>query len=164
MIWRFLLALLGAVSIISHDFLNIAVWHANNAYCISNTFLHSKYTSNNFTGVSIINETVFGTVGYIGYSNENNYLVIAFKGSEQMHQDIIDSALIPYPSCDNCLVNKVFSSVEKLLFEEVKDQVNKLLQMNSQLEIVVTGHAYGRFSINICLHIVYIGAYAVHAL
>ena len=128
-----------------NELMNNAVWHADNVYSCSSSCLIRKYSNKDFIAVYFINETEFGTIGYVGYSVKNSNIVVAFKGDDLMNQVVIDSNLVSYPACDNCQVNKVFGMVEGLLTNVILQNVLNIIKENELFDIIITGHGFGMY-------------------
>jgi predicted lipase len=95
--------------------------------------------------VTVVNNSLFDLRGIVGYAPSDNAIVIAFRGTVDPQNEIldIDLPLVPYPNCTLCTVHQGFYSGYQLLEPYVHDSVKMLKSSYGSAKIFVTGFSLG---------------------
>lgn len=83
--------------------------------------------------------------GFTGYSQENNAIVVAFKGEVDIQNWIanLDATQVKYPGCPNCLVHQGFYNAFQGVEGYVRKNVQTLTALYRDANIWVTGFSLG---------------------
>jgi hypothetical protein len=106
-----------------------------------------------FEFVATIFDAEHDTHGYIGHSESEATIFVAFRGSESIANWVsnIDTALMDYPYCDGCKVHEGFYAAEQAVIADVLRVVAELKAAHPSYGVVVTGHSLGAALATYCV-------------
>lgn len=88
-----------------------------------------------------------GSQGYAAYDAAKNLIVLAFRGTSDVRNDIADADFIPvkYPEadCGDCRVDMGFYDSYRTMYDTLIPAVGALAKAHPSAEILVTGHSLG---------------------
>ncbi|KAI9719240.1 MAG: hypothetical protein M1812_003570 [Candelaria pacifica] len=136
---------------------NLAEQYAAAAYCPSNNNSPgNKLTcssgncplveaANTITSTEFQNSLVTDVTGYVAVDSTNNFIVVAFRGSESVRNYLADAN---FPAtgtdiCDGCTADAGFYNSWKEARSGVLAAVNTAIAANPSSSILVTGHSLG---------------------
>lgn len=150
-----LLSLFG-VSLAAFDmeFGTYALWHSESTYCDPESYLtrEQKGKLAGFVPVYSFNDTKHETRGYIGYTESQKTIYIAFQGTDSVKNWVsnLDAVTTSYPHCDGCTVHKGFYKAEQVVINDIFEQVRSLRNRFPDYSILVTGHSLGGALATLC--------------
>ncbi|KAL4461570.1 hypothetical protein ABPG74_016194 [Tetrahymena malaccensis] len=103
----------------------------------------------NVTDITIYSSDKFQTQAYTAYSQADNQIVVAFRGSVNTRNYISDFSftLVKYPQChtkqDNCRAHLGFLNAYKGFNNQTLQDTLKLKSKYPTASIVITGHSMG---------------------
>lgn len=127
----------------------LALWHSENTYCDPVSYLtrENKGILAGFVPTFKINDTSYDTLGYVGYTIDQNAIYVSFRGSETIDNWLTDinTITIAYPPCNqrNCEVHKGFYTAEQRIIKDVLTQVKLLKDKFPSYFVICTGHSLG---------------------
>ncbi len=126
---------------------NAALWHSESAYCDPSSYLTrpQKGELAGFVPMYSINDTAHDTQGYIGYTDSQKAIWVAYRGSQSIENwaTNLDAVMTDYPLCSDCDVHLGFYKAEQSVISQVISQVRALKNSKPNYSIVVTGHSLG---------------------
>lgn len=83
--------------------------------------------------------------GFTGYSEQDNAIVAAFRGTVDIQNWIadLDANQINYPACGGCMVHQGFYNAFQGVQGYVKNDIQNLLAAHSNAKIWITGFSLG---------------------
>lgn len=102
----------------------------------------SKYPLIN---VKAFDNSVGDIQGFTGFSSSLNGIVLAFRGSSNLQNWIINLSTnqVPYPRCTNCKVHNGFVTGYNLVKTIISGQLQALRALHRGAPIYITGHSLG---------------------
>ena len=126
----------------------ISLYLSSATFCNVSTYGSRVYTgpTEGFVWTSTIN-SLYGTVGFVGYLPSDQSIYIAFRGSSSARNwlsdlDVLKVSYDSFPQCE-CQVSKGFYSAEQSVLPHVLREVSKLKALHPHYAVKVTGHSYG---------------------
>lgn len=132
-------------------FATYAIWHSQSTYCDPDSYITraSKHILEGFVPVHAIKDEKHDTNGYIGYTESQHTIYVAFRGTESIQNFITDASVehVPYPLCSECKVHKGFFEAEQHVIGDIITEVKSLKQQFPSYSVLVTGHSLGLYII-----------------
>lgn len=99
----------------------------------------------NVTDVKVFSNSVGGIQGFTGYSHALNAVIVAFRGSNNIQNWIlnIDTGRSTYSLCSGCSVHSGFYSGYNFVAPAMKNAVQNLKAKYRGSKLYVTGHSLG---------------------
>ncbi|TMW65757.1 hypothetical protein Poli38472_008399 [Pythium oligandrum] len=97
-------------------------------------------------GIRIVEDKKDNFQGIVGYSKEQNAVLVAFRGSMDVKNWIDNLTFVKkkaYPKYPNVLVHSGFFWVYMSVAEQVVPAVQELLKQHENASVIVTGHSLG---------------------
>jgi predicted lipase len=93
----------------------------------------------------VFSNIVGGIQGYTGYSRSLNSIIVAFRGSSNIQNWILNigTTRSSYSLCTGCSVHSGFYSGYNLVASQLKTNVNNLKAKYGSARLMVTGHSLG---------------------
>ena len=112
---------------------NINAW--NCSQCSRYPMINTKAFTNTSSDIQ----------GFTGYSPASNAIILAFRGSSNIDNWIIDFTInqVSYPKCTNCKVHNGFFSGYSGLKSIIISQLQSLVALHRGAKIYITGHSLG---------------------
>ena len=112
---------------------SIEAW--NCSYCHKYPFSDAKVFSNAVSGIQ----------GYTGFSKGLNAVIVAFRGSNNIQNWILNigTTKSTYSLCSNCAVHTGFNSGYNAVAAAVRSAVQNLKAKYRNTRLIVTGHSLG---------------------
>lgn len=125
------LAYMSAISYESQATIN--AWNCSK--CSVHRLVNTKAFSNTSSDIQ----------GFTGYSPASNAIILAFRGSSNIKNWIINLSFnqVAYPKCTNCKVHSGFYSGYNGLKSTIISQLNTLVAAHKTAKIYLTGHSLG---------------------
>ena len=122
-------------------------WEEKGSRCLKNWNCHASKGTSPLTHVKSFLYKPTNTAGYVGYSESNNRIIVAFAGTEMLSLKNWITNLsvftVPYEGCADCRVHSGFKNT----YLEVRWQVLGLVYEISRLfptaKLSITGHSLG---------------------
>jgi len=100
-----------------------------------------------FVQSTVLQQDFYGMSGYIGFNPNHNAIIVAFRGTNDLPQVLVDLEFsleyVNYPHCDGCWVHEGFFKAEQSLIGDVQTEVQRLTTLYPDYTVYITGHSLG---------------------